>query len=75
MFAEQGSGKSTTGRLVRDLIDPNLASLRAEPRDGRDLMIAAGSSWCLGFDNLSYIPPWLSDALCRLSTGGGYATR
>jgi hypothetical protein len=75
LFAEQGAGKSTTGRLLRALIDPNAAPLRAEPRDGRDLMIAANNSWCLAFDNLSHMPPWLSDALCRLSTGGGFATR
>jgi hypothetical protein len=75
LFAEQGSGKSTAGRLLRDLIDPNSAPLRAEPKDARDLMIAANNSWCVCYDNLSYIPPWLSDALCRLSTGGGFATR
>ncbi|MFN0018638.1 MAG: toprim domain-containing protein [Pirellulaceae bacterium] len=75
LFAEQGSGKSTTGRLLRELVDPNAASLRAEPNDGRDLMIAANNAWCLAYDNLSNIPPWLSDALCRLSTGGGFATR
>jgi hypothetical protein len=38
-------------------------------------MIAAHNSWCLAFDNLSGIPRWLSDALCRLSTGGGFSTR
>jgi hypothetical protein len=27
------------------------------------------------FDNLSNVPHWLSDALCRLSTGGGFGTR
>jgi hypothetical protein len=75
LFAEQGSGKSTTGRLLRELIDPNAAPLRAEPSDGRDLMIAANNSWCLAYDNLSHVAPWLSDALCRLSTGGGFATR
>jgi len=75
LFGEQGSAKSTTGRLLRDLVDPNSAPLRAEPRDGRDLMITAGNSWCLAYDNLSHVPPWLSDALCRLSTGGGFATR
>ena len=41
----------------------------------RDLMIAAKNNWSLAFDNLSYLPPWLSDALCRLATGGGFATR
>jgi hypothetical protein len=75
LFAEQGAGKSTIGRLLRDLVDPNAAPLRAEPNDGRDLMIAANHSWCLAYDNLSHVPPWLSDALCRLSTGGGFATR
>ncbi len=75
LFAEQGSGKSTTGRLLRELVDPNAAPLRAEPHDGRDLMIAANNAWCLAYDNLSHVPPWLSDALCRLSTGGGFATR
>lgn len=75
LFAEQGAGKSTTGRLLRALVDPNAAPLRSEPRDGRDLMIAANNSWCLAYDNLSHVPAWLSDALCRLSTGGGFATR
>ena len=75
LFAEQGSGKSTTGRRIRDLVDPNLAALRSEPGDERDLVITANNSWCLAYDNLSNVPPWLSDALCRLSTGGGFATR
>jgi hypothetical protein len=38
-------------------------------------MIAAVNSWVLSFDNLSCIAPWFSDALCRLSTGGGFAVR
>jgi len=29
----------------------------------------------LAYDNLSALPPWYSDALCRLSTGGGFAVR
>lgn len=75
LFAEQGSGKSTVGRLLRELVDPNSAPLRAEPNDGRDVMIAANNSWCLAYDNLSNVPPWLSDAMCRLSPGGGFAKR
>jgi hypothetical protein len=72
---EQGSAKSTTSRVLRHLLDPNAAPLRAEPRDGRDLMIAASNGWIVAFDNLSRLDARLSDALCRLATGGGFATR
>lgn len=75
LSGEQGSAKSTAARLLRSLIDPNSAPLRSEPREGRDLMIAATNSWVAAFDNLSRLPHWLSDALCRLATGGGFATR
>ena len=72
---EQGSAKSTLCRLVRAVVDPNVAPLRTVPREVRDLMIAASHSWVLAYDNLSDIPPWLSDALCRMATGGGFSTR
>jgi len=35
----------------------------------------AGNGHVLAFDNLSGLPPWLSDALCRLTSGGGFSTR
>ncbi len=73
--SEQGSGKSTRMKMMRSLIDPNTAPLRTMPRDERDLMIAATNGHYMNFDNVSAIPAWLSDALCRLSTGGGFATR
>jgi hypothetical protein len=72
---EQGSAKTTTARVQRELIDPASVALRAIPRDERDLHIAATNGWFLIFDNVSKLPPWISDALCRLSTGGGFSTR
>ncbi|MGD0397574.1 MAG: toprim domain-containing protein [Syntrophobacteraceae bacterium] len=72
---EQGTGKSHTAYIMRSLVDPSTAMLRTVPREERDLMIAANNSWLLAFDNLSGVPDWLSDALCRLSTGGGLSTR
>ena len=75
LFATQGAGKSTAARMVRSLIDPNTAPLRAEPRQLEDLMISANASWTIALDNLSHLSSWLSDALCRLSTGGGMAKR
>jgi hypothetical protein len=75
LLGEQGTAKSTTQEVFRALIDPNIAQLRAEPMDVRDVMIAASNGWCVAFDNLSDIEPWLSDCLCRLATGGGFSTR
>jgi hypothetical protein len=72
---EQGTAKSTTMRILRSLIDPNVSPIRTVPRSERDLMIAASNSWVQAFDNLSHIPLWFVDALCRLATGGGFATR
>ena len=72
---EQGSGKSALCRILRGLVDPNEAPLRRPPREERDLFVAANNGHVLAFENLSGIPPWLSDALCTLSTGGGYAGR
>ena len=73
--SEQGSGKSTTSKLLRDLIDPNVTPFRSAPRNEQDMIIAANNSWICAFDNLSKVPDWLSDALCRLSTGGGFGAR
>jgi len=72
---EQGSAKSTTARMLRSLVDPRMPDLRAEPREIRDLAIAARGSWLVAYDNISHLSAWLSDALCRLATGGGFATR
>jgi hypothetical protein len=70
-----GSAKSTTTRVLRQRVDPNASPVRSEPANERDLMISATNSYLLALDNLSYVPNWLSDALCRLSTGGGFSTR
>ena len=74
-IGEQGTAKSTIARILRALVDPFNASLRTLPKSERDLIIAARNSWVLSFDNISKIPAWLSDAFCRLSTGGGLSTR
>jgi hypothetical protein len=72
---EQGSAKTFLSKLLRALADPNVAAVRALPREERELMIAANSGHVLAFDNLSGLSPWLSDALCRLASGGSFAVR
>ena len=75
IHGEQGSSKSTTCRLLRGLIDQNVAPLRSPPRNEQDLIIAANNGWAVTLENVSFIPDWLSDCLCRLATGGGFSSR
>lgn len=75
VYGEQGSAKTATCRTLRELVDPNKANHRAEPREARDVMIAASNSHVLVFDNLSRLEPWQSDLLCMVLTGGGFSTR
>jgi len=49
--------------------------VRALPREDRDLFIAANNGHVLAFDNLSGLPAWVSDTLCRLASGGSFAVR
>jgi hypothetical protein len=72
---EQGSAKTVLSKLLRALVDPNVAAVRALPREERELMIAANNGHVLAFDNLSGLSPWFSDALCRLASGGSFAVR
>jgi hypothetical protein len=72
---EQGSAKTVLSKMLRALVDPNVAPVRTAPREERDLFIAANNGHLLGFDNLSDLPAWTSDALCRLASGGSFAVR
>jgi hypothetical protein len=75
LSGEQGSAKSTFTKLLKTLVDPSTAPIRTLPHDDRTLFIAATNAHLLAFDNISQLPPWLSDVICRLSTGGGLAAR
>ena len=66
LSGEQGSAKSTLSAILRALLDPNTAPLRALPREDRDLFIAATNGHVLTFDNVSGLRAWISDTLCRL---------
>src|SRR5262249_58473037 len=48
---------------------------RSMPRAAPDLIVVAPSQPVRAFDNVSGLPAWLSDAIFRLSTGGGAGKR
>jgi len=75
LTGEQGCCKTTTARVLRRLLDPARAELRSEPPEARDLAVGAANCRILAFDNISHLPQWLSDGLCRVATGGGFSAR
>jgi hypothetical protein len=70
-----GAAKSTLSRVFQRCIDPNGGDVRAQPKNIDDLCIAANNSWLVTFDNISSLGQPMSDAFCRLSTGGGFGKR
>lgn len=72
---EQGAGKSSACRALVSLVDPSTVPLRKTPRDLDSWTVAAFGSHVVAVDNLSDLPIWLSDALCRASTGDGDVKR
>lgn len=75
LFGEQGTGKSTTSRRIVEMVDPSPVPLRKPPRDADSWVTAAAGSWVVGIDNMSQVPEWLSDSLCRAATGEGDVKR
>lgn len=72
---EQGTGKSKAAQMVIGIVDPSGAPKRTAPRDMRTWATQAFNSWALCLDNVSIVPDWLSDALCRAVTGEGVIDR
>ncbi|MFI1174205.1 hypothetical protein [Streptomyces melanogenes] len=75
LTGEQGTGKSTSGQMLAGVIEGARAPLRQAPENLRDLGPTTAAGWVLALDNLSGLPGWLSDALCRVVTGDAQVTR
>ncbi len=74
-IGEQGSAKSTTQALLRRFIDNSKVLLRGRPKTVEDIFVAAAMNHVVSYENLSGLTPEMSDALCSVSTGAGYAAR
>jgi hypothetical protein len=74
-FGEQGTAKTAALKICSDIIDPGIAVTRGLAKKEDDLIVSANNNWLVTGDNISYIPKEMSDALCRLATGGGLTKR
>jgi hypothetical protein len=71
----EGTAKSFTAFLLRSLVDPHDSPDDYTPPDLRTLCIWADHEWIIALDNISSMPEWLSNALCKLVTGMGFKVR
>jgi hypothetical protein len=69
-----GTAKSSTLSAIVRMIDPKVGAQSGPPKSEDDLLAAAYGGGVVSFDNVSTLAS-LSDALCRLSTGGGLRKR
>ncbi len=75
VHAEQGSGKTTLFKVIRELIDPSLTPTLGPQDSLREFVQVASHHWAMFLDNLTTLPDWLSDAICRCVTGEGFSKR
>ena len=75
LHGQQGAGKSSATEALVDLVDPSAATTRAQPRDDEAWSVGAAGSRVVAVDNVSYVPTWWSDAICRAVTGAGMVRR
>jgi hypothetical protein len=71
LTGRDGTAKTWATRILRSLIDPSAAPTRAMPKDETDWIIAVNAALIAAIDNVSAIPDWIADAMCRASTGEG----
>lgn len=75
LLGEQGTGKSSAARMLSGVLDPSPVPSRKQPRDVDAWVTAAAGSWVVSVDNVSTVPAWWSDALCRAVSGDGDVRR
>ena len=75
LFEEQGRGKTTTARILRQAIDPHEVEKQPKPKSTDDLYVCSYGQWLTVYDNLSALSQEYSDAFCCISTEATYAKR
>lgn len=75
VIGPQGSAKTSFCRTLRAIIDPSATGILSFPRDQAELVQQLQHHAVAYFDNVSTMPAWLSDTLCRASTGEGFSKR
>jgi Bifunctional DNA primase/polymerase, N-terminal len=74
-YGEQGSCKSTFCEFQKRLIDPSRINLLTIPKDKSEFVQQLHHNYLVVYDNVSYLPAWFSDEVCKAVTGVGNSKR
>lgn len=75
LHGQQGSAKTTILKVIKRLLDPSIVEVRGGISDQTEFAQFAFQNRLLFFDNLTKLPEWLSDCLCRTVSGEGWSKR
>jgi len=75
LVGDTGTAKTTRSRIKKELVDPSHLDTQTVPTNQREFIQMADHNWFFTLDNLTSLPNWLSDGLCRVSTGDGFSKR
>lgn len=71
----QGGAKSSLMESVKTLIDPSVIKTLSFPHDVNQLIQQLSHNYVAYYDNISKLPDWISDEICRAVTGSGSSKR
>jgi energy-coupling factor transporter ATP-binding protein EcfA2 len=72
---DPGAGKSTLAKLLKTLLDNEIATVSTRPSKIEDLWVQALCSHILSYDNMRNVWDGLSDAMCALTTNAAQIRR
>jgi hypothetical protein len=70
-----GASKTTAARILKSVTDPSLTESIDIGKSPAELAQTLDHHGVPCFDNLTSIPGWAADMLCRAVTGGGFSKR
>ena len=74
-YGPKGSAKSFLLELIKKLVDPTKPTLLTLHRNIEQFIQQVNHNYINYYDNVKFIPYWLSDEICKAVTGTGHTKR
>ena len=74
-YGPKGAAKSFLLELIKKLIDPSKPVLLTLQKNLAEFIQQVNHNYLAFYDNVKYIPYWLSDEICKAVTGIGHTKR